>query len=59
MWSAPSSVSILVLDASGTPRRWIGVVKEAIRTVAPRFCTRRMVKEYVERMYEPAMGLKR
>ena len=35
------------------------MVKDAIRTVAPRFCTRRMVKEYVERMYEPAMGLKR
>ena len=27
------------------------VVKEAIRTVAPRFSARRMVKEYVERMY--------
>jgi starch phosphorylase len=30
------------------------VVKEAIRTVAPRFSTRRMVKEYVQRMYLPA-----
>jgi glucan phosphorylase len=30
-------------------------VKEAIRTVAPRFCARRMVKEYAERMYSPAM----
>ena len=30
--------------------------QEAIRTVGPRFCTRRMVKEYVEKMYEPATG---
>ncbi len=42
-------------DEQDVPRRWLGMVKEAIRTVAPRFCTRRMVKEYVERMYEPAM----
>jgi glucan phosphorylase len=30
------------------------VVKEAIRTVTPTFSTRRMVKEYVDRMYAPA-----
>ena len=46
-------------DAHGLPRRWVGVVKEAIRTVAPRFCARRMVKEYVETMYAPAMGVRR
>jgi starch phosphorylase len=46
-------------DEQDVPRRWVGLIKEAIRTVAPRFCTRRMVKEYVEKMYEPAMGLKR
>ena len=28
---------------------------EAIRTVAPRFSARRMVKEYTERMYAPAL----
>jgi glycogen phosphorylase len=38
----------------GVPHRWVKVVKEAVRTVAPRFSTRRMVKEYVERMYVPA-----
>jgi starch phosphorylase len=43
-------------DATGIPRRWIATVKEAIRSVAPRFCARRMVKEYVERMYTPAMA---
>jgi glycogen phosphorylase len=36
------------------PHRWIAVVKEAIRTIAPRFSARRMVKEYVQRMYAPA-----
>jgi len=30
-------------------------VKEAIRTVAPRFSARRMVKEYAVRMYAPAL----
>ena len=36
------------------PHRWLQIVKEAIRTVAPQFSARRMVKEYVERMYLPA-----
>jgi len=42
-------------DAHNIPRRWLSVVKESIRTVAPRFSARRMVKEYVERMYAPAL----
>ncbi len=41
-------------DAQDIPRRWVHMVKESIRTVAPQFCTRRMLKEYVERMYLPA-----
>jgi starch phosphorylase len=41
--------------ADGIPHRWLATVKEAIRSVAPRFCARRMVKQYVERMYSPAM----
>ena len=45
-------------DQSGVPRRWIATVKEAIRSVAPRFSARRMVKEYVERMYVPALSRK-
>jgi len=45
-------------DANNVPKRWIEVVKEAIRTVTPRFAARRMVKEYVERMYAPALGRK-
>ncbi|HEV3057507.1 MAG TPA: alpha-glucan family phosphorylase [Vicinamibacterales bacterium] len=43
-------------DASNVPHRWIAVVKEAIRTVAPHFAARRMVKEYVERLYAPALS---
>ena len=45
-------------DRSNVPRRWLAVVKEAIRSVAPRFSARRMVKEYVERMYAPALEQK-
>jgi glycogen phosphorylase len=40
--------------ADQIPHRWIAVVKQAIRTIAPRFSARRMVKEYVQRMYAPA-----
>ena len=40
----------------GVPVRWAAIVKEAIRTVAPRFCARRMVKQYVGQMYVPVGG---
>jgi glycogen phosphorylase len=43
-------------DASGVPRRWLAVVKESIRSVIPSFSARRMVKEYAERMYAPALS---
>jgi starch phosphorylase len=42
-------------DDAEVPRRWIAAVREAMRSVTPRFTTRRMVKEYVGRMYAPAM----
>jgi starch phosphorylase len=42
-------------DTDGVPRRWMQVVKEALRTAAPAFSARRMVKEYTERMYVPAI----
>jgi starch phosphorylase len=42
-------------DRDGIPRGWIQIVKDAIRTTAPRFCARRMVKEYMEHMYSPAL----
>jgi starch phosphorylase len=45
-------------DSSGVPHRWLRTVKEAIRSVTPRFSARRMVKEYVGRMYAPALEKK-
>jgi starch phosphorylase len=38
----------------GLPRRWIAIVREAMRSNVPRFSTRRMVKQYVTEMYGPA-----
>jgi starch phosphorylase len=42
-------------DAAGIPRRWVEIVRQSILSVMPRFSTRRMVKDYVQRMYTPAM----
>jgi len=41
-------------DGRGLPRRWITIVREAMRSNVPRFSTRRMVKQYVTEMYGPA-----
>jgi len=41
-------------DRSGVPLRWIRLVKDAIRSIVPSFCSRRMLKEYTERMYRSA-----
>ena len=38
-------------DAEGLPRRWLAVMKRSIQTITPRFCARRMVKEYVGLLY--------
>ena len=43
--------------ADGIPHDWITVSKEAIRTVAPKFSARRMLKEYVDDLYWSAAGL--
>lgn len=37
--------------ADGVPHGWVRTMKAAIKTVAPRFSTQRMVKEYVEKYY--------
>jgi glycogen phosphorylase len=37
----------------GIPHRWIAMMKEAIRTCAPAFSMRRMIKEYTTRFYVP------
>jgi len=41
-------------DRAFVPHGWLRVVKEAIGSIVPYFCARRMLKEYVEQMYIPA-----
>ncbi len=41
--------------SDGLPGEWIARVKDGIRTLAPQFSMRRMVKEYTDRLYVPAM----
>jgi starch phosphorylase len=43
-------------DPHGIPRRWLGIVRQAILSVAPRFSARRMVKQYADEMYSRAMA---
>jgi glycogen phosphorylase len=41
---------------NGIPRGWLRVVRNSIATVAARFSARRMVKDYVDSMYSPALS---
>ena len=43
-------------DRGGVPHGWISVIKEAMRTLVPKFCARRMMKDYTERLYVPVAG---
>ncbi|RMG97166.1 MAG: alpha-glucan family phosphorylase [Chloroflexi bacterium] len=43
-------------DRDNVPRGWIEIMREAIRSNAPYFTTRRMVKEYTSKMYINAMN---
>jgi len=42
-------------DSDGIPHNWLALMKEAIRTCAPDFSMRRMVKEYTTRYYVPGI----
>lgn len=42
-------------DINDVPLGWVRRMKESIKTVAPQFSTRRMVKEYAERLYSKAL----
>jgi starch phosphorylase len=42
-------------DGDNIPRRWLAIVRQAIVSVTPRFSARRMVREYAEEMYAPAI----
>jgi len=41
-------------DEAGIPHGWVQVMKNSIRTCAPRFSMMRMVKDYVNQFYLPA-----
>jgi starch phosphorylase len=42
-------------DANGVPQAWVQTMKEAIISLAPVFSTRRMLKDYCEQLYIPAI----
>ncbi len=42
-------------DAAGVPNRWMEIAKESIMSCAPMFSTRRMLADYTEKYYMPAM----
>jgi glycogen phosphorylase len=46
-------------DRDYIPRGWVAMMREAIRTIGPQFSARRMVKEYTERYYVPAIKASR
>jgi starch phosphorylase len=41
-------------SADNVPLEWMVMLKESMRTITPQFGTRRMLKEYIERLYLPA-----
>jgi starch phosphorylase len=44
-------------SGDGLPSEWIERMKESIRTLAPQFNMRRMIKEYIERLYFPSAAV--
>jgi len=44
-------------DRDNVPRGWVEMMRESIRSCAPNFGTRRMVKEYTTELYLPAMNI--
>lgn len=43
-------------DRDNIPRGWLEVMRESIRSCAPRFGTRRMLKEYTTQLYLPSIS---
>jgi len=43
------------VSEDGDPHGWVKLIKRAIKSTAPRFSARRMVKEYIEKFYVPAL----
>ncbi len=44
-----------VRDVHGVPRRWVAMIKETMRSTVPVFCARRMMKDYIEKLYRPTV----
>ena len=42
-------------SADNLPNEWIAMMKESMKTTIPQFSMRRMVKEYVHKLYAPAI----
>lgn len=42
-------------DANDVPNPWVDRIKESLRTVTPEFSMRRMLKQYTDKLYIPAM----
>ncbi len=43
------------VDDDGIPHGWVKVMKEAIKSTAPLFSARRMLKEYAKKFYQNAL----
>ena len=43
-------------DLDDIPSGWIAVMKESMRSVIPNFSSERMMRQYIEELYMPAMG---
>ena len=43
------------IDPAAPSPDWMPMMKNAIKTLSPMFCTRRMVSDYVRKMYVPAI----
>ncbi len=42
-------------DEKGLPREWLRIIRNSMMTLAPRYSSNRMVREYVEQFYFPAV----
>jgi starch phosphorylase len=42
------------LDADGLPVRWIEMVRHTLKSLGPKVLSSRMVRDYVEQLYEPS-----
>lgn len=41
-------------DADGIPRAWVARMRASLRTLGPRFCAARTLREYMTQVYRPA-----